>query len=345
MKTKILYLNKEAYNNGRTSGEYFKEIIKENIQYYEEKLYDEEYRNQVIKLINRLRKEYPKYYDEIRGKADGADVNFIQYFAMMCPELSKIQSHCTTIMCKKSNGNFIISHNEDDDYQEGNFAISKINVSNDWFITNDIWNMPFGNGFSWNSSGIIKTINYTYEPNVNCENLPRYFSQRHISEAKSIEDLIKRARELRPASGYHVNAIDVKKNIAVSIEVYPDDIDIQYIKDYYIHSNHYIHGKYKNNIQTDKGSNSVFRLKKANQLFTQLDNINLSNIKNILNYRSKEDKFENSIFQTQGDPYITGMNFSFDPDLNKEIKIYIYLNKEILILDYELKNIQIIENN
>ena len=185
-------------------------------------------------MSNKLQNEYPKYYEEIKGKADGADVNFIRYFAMMCPELSKIQSHCTTIMCKKSNGNFIISHNEDDDYQEENFAISKINTSNDWFVTNDIWNMPFGNGFSWNSSGIIKTINYTHEPNVNLENLSRYFSQRHISEAKSIEDLITRTRELRPASGYHVNAIDVKNNIAVSIEVYPDDIDVQYINDYYI---------------------------------------------------------------------------------------------------------------
>lgn len=344
MKTKILYLNEDAYNNGKISGKYFKEIIKENIQYYEEKLNNEEYKNQIIKLLNKLQNEYPQYYEEIKGKADGAGVGFIQYFAMMCPELSKVQSHCTTIMCKKSNGNFIISHNEDDNYQEGNFAISKINVSNGWFATNDIWNMPFGNGFSWNSSGIIKTINYTHEPNMNLDNLSRYFSQRHISEANSIEDLIKRTRELKPASGYHVNAIDIKNNIAVSIEVYPDDIDVQYINDYYIHSNHYIHNRYKNNIQTDEGSNSVFRLEKASQLFTKLNDRNLLNIKNILDYRSKEDEFENSIFQTYKDPYITGMNFSFDIDLNKEIKIYIYPNKEILTFDYELKNISKAEN-
>lgn len=345
MKTKILYLNEDAYNNGKISGRYFKEIIKENIQYYKKKLNNEEYKNKIIRLSNKLKNEYQKYYEEIKGKANGAGVDFIEYFAMMCPELSEIKSHCTTIMCKKANGNFIISHNEDDNYQEGNFCISKINTSDGWFATNDIWNMPFGNGFSWNSSGLIKTINYTHEPNINLENLSRYFSQRHISEAKSIEDLIKRCRELKPASGYHINAIDIKNNIAVSIEVYPDDIDVQYISNYYIHSNHYIHDRYKNNIQTDEGSNSVFRLEKARQLFAKLNDINLLNIKKILDYRSKEDKFENSIFQTEKDPYITGMNFSFDIDLNKEIKIYVYPNKEILTFDYELNNIPIVEKN
>lgn len=37
------------------------------------------------------------------------------------------------------------------------------------------------------------------------------------------------------------------------------------------------------------------------------------------------------------------MNFSFDIDLNKKIKIYVYPNKEILTFDYELNNIPIVE--
>lgn len=343
MKTKILYLNEDAYNNGKISGEYFRRRIKESTQYYKQQLNNEEYKNKVISLLTKLQNEYPQYYEELKGKADGAEVDFLEYFAMMCPELSRLKSHCTTIMCRKADKRFIISHNEDDNYEEGNFCISKVCTSDGWLVTNDIYNMPFGNGFTWNRSGIVKTINYTYEPNINLENLPRYFSQRHISEAKSIEDLIKRCNELRPASGYHVNAIDIKNNIAVSIEVYPDDIDVEYIGDFYIHSNHYIHNRYKNNIQTDEGSNSVFRLEKASQLFKELTDININNIKNILDYRSPEDKFENSIFQTEKDPYITGMNFSFDNELNKEIKIYVYPNKEMITFDYELNYVPVVE--
>ncbi len=343
MKTKILYLNEDPYTNGKKSGKYFKKIIKENIEYYRKNLEDEKYKNIIISLSDKLQDEFPNYYDEIKGKADGAEVEFLEYFSMMCPELLDQTSHCTSIICRKKDRKFIISHNEDDDYKEGNFCISKIKTLDGWFVTNDIYNMPFGNGFSWNSSGIIKTINYTHEPNVNLMNLPRYFSQRHISEADSIDDLIERCSKLRPASGYHVNAIDIKNNIAVSIEVYPDDIDVLYIDNYYIHSNHYIHNRYKNKIYTDKGSNSVFRLKKANELYSNLKEKNIVNIKSILDYRSIEDKFENSIFQTEKDPYITGMKFSFDNNRNKEIEIYVYPNNEIISLDYELKNNPIIK--
>lgn len=343
MNTKILKMNLDYYNNGKVSGNYFKNVIQRNIQYYHDIIIDNEYFSKITYLLDKLKRSYPQYYDEIKGKADGAQVDFYDYFAMMCPEVLNLKSHCTTIMCRKANHQFMISHNEDDNYETGNFCISKIKTDNGWFATNDVWNMPFGNGFSWNSHGIIKTINYTHEPNINLKNLPRYFSQRHISEASSIEDLIKRCNEIRPASGYHVNAIDIKNNIAVSIEVYPDSIDVEYIQDYYIHSNHYIHTKYKNNIQIDEKSNSVFRLEKANQLFKSLRDINLINIKNILDYRSEDDKFENSIFQTEKDPYITGMNFSFDLDFKEKIFLYVYPNKELLILDYAINHILKVE--
>ena len=53
------------------------------------------------------------------GKADGFGPDRLNYFAILCPEIIDINfEHCTTIMCKKDNGNYIISHNEDDDYKE-----------------------------------------------------------------------------------------------------------------------------------------------------------------------------------------------------------------------------------
>ncbi|SQB91640.1 carcinine hydrolase/isopenicillin-N N-acyltransferase family protein [Clostridium tetanomorphum] len=52
--------------------------------------------------------------------------------------------------------------------------------------------MPFGNAFSYNSHGIVKTINYCYSKDVNIEGIPRYFIQRYISEATSLDDFIRR---------------------------------------------------------------------------------------------------------------------------------------------------------
>jgi hypothetical protein len=73
---------------------------------------------------------------------------------------------------------------------------------------------------SWNSYGIVKTVNYCHDEDINLDNLPRYFSQRHLTEAKSIDEMISRCKEMKVASGFHINAIDINNNIAVSIEAY-----------------------------------------------------------------------------------------------------------------------------
>ena len=270
-KTNILYLNKSPYENGKLSGEYFKNNVKIDIETIKNLLLNDSIKNKIKIQFNNLKKEYPKYYDEVIGKADGLGLDRLNYFAVLCPEITDINfEHCTTIMCKKDNGNYIISHNEDDDYIEGNFCLSKVMIDdNNWFVTNDMYNMPFGNGISWNSYGIVKTINYCHDKNTNLDNYPRYFSQRHIAEAKSIDDLISRCKEMKVASGFHVNAIDINNNIAVSIEVYSNGVDAEYIDNYYIHSNHYIHKEYLNNQKTDNGSNSIFRLNKAKELLNK----------------------------------------------------------------------------
>ena len=337
METHILYLNNSPYENGRISGKYFKDKVEINIEKIKTALLDDNIKNSVIKQFNSIKNNYPKYYEETIGKADGLGIDRLLYFAVLCPEIMDINfEHCTTIMCKNSNKKFIISHNEDDEFLEGNFCLSKVKIDNEnWFVTNDMYNMPFGNGISWNSFGIIKTINYCHDDNNNISNYPRYFSQRHISEAKSIDDLIKKCGEMKIASGYHVNAIDINKNIAVSIEVYCDRIDVKYINNYYIHANHFIHGEYINNQKTDNGSNSIFRLNKCNDLICVRDR-NLKNIQDILNYRSQDNKFEKSILQTKDDPYITIFNFSYDCDNKDKIYINCYINNEKIELDYDV---------
>ena len=334
MKTDILYLNKSPYENGKISGEYFKNRVSIDLDYVNNALLDDDKKDLIVHQFNELKNNYPKYYEETIGKADGLGIDRLTLFAINCPEITNINfEHCTTIMCKNDNGKFIISHNEDDDYLEGNFCLSKVKIDdNNWYVTNDMYNMPFGNGISWNSYGIVKTINYCHDEVINLDNYPRYYLQRHISEAKSIEDLINRCREMKVASGFHVNAIDINNNIAVSIEVYSNGVDVEYINDYYIHSNHFIHKKYMDNPKTDNGSNSIFRLNKAKELFEH-SNKDLKNIKKILSYRSKEDRFDNSILQTKDDPYITLFNFFFDSE-----KIYLdnYTNNEKLELPYNL---------
>ncbi len=76
-------------------------------------------------------------------------------------------------------------------------------------------------------------------------------------------------------------------------------------------------------------------LNKAKELFSK-SNKNLDDIKNILNYRCDENKYEESILQTKDDPYITLFNFSFDTENGNNIYLNSYPNNEVIELKYDL---------
>ena len=336
MNTTILTLNKTSYENGKTSGQYFKSVLNPEILKDTPLKKRPELKEKCIHMMHKLQKEYPDYYEETIGKADGLEMDPIDYFSIMCPELFNFGfEHCTTIITKKDNGHFILSHNEDDNYIEQNFCLSKVYTDeHNWFMTNDMYNMPFGNGISYNSHGIIKTINYTHEEDIHPDELPRYYGQRYISEAESLEDLIKRCQTMKTASGFHVTAIDTNTLKAVSIEVYPDSISIIPVDNWYVHTNHYIHNTHKDNPKTDEGSNSIFRLHKAQQLIQHAEKTTDS-IRQVLNYRSPENRFDNSILQTTDDPYITLFNFTVDTEHLNHVKLNVKITNETIELEYK----------
>lgn len=336
MNTTILTLNKTSYENGKTSGQYFKSVLNPEILKDTPLKKRPELKEKCIHMMHKLQKEYPDYYEETIGKADGLEMDHIDYFSIMCPELFNFGfEHCTTIITNKDNGHFILSHNEDDNYIEHNFCLSKVYTDeHNWFMTNDMYNMPFGNGISYNSHGIIKTINYTHEEDIYPDELPRYYGQRYISEAESLEDLIKRCQTMKTASGFHVTAIDTNTLKAVSIEVYPDSISIIPVDNWYVHTNHYIHNTHKDNPKTDEGSNSIFRLHKAQQLIQHAEKTTDS-IRQVLNYRSPENRFDNSILQTTDDPYITLFNFTVDTEHLDHVKLNVKITNETIELEYK----------
>ncbi len=338
MKTTILNLHGSPYDNGYKSGQFFKNNTEINLEAVKNIVeHDDTKRKMIEANWQKLKKEYFQFYQETIGKADGLGVDRFIYFASLCPEiLNYINDSCSTIVCKKANGKYILSHNEDDIYIAGNFCLSKVwDDDRQWFVTNDMFNMPFGNGVSWNSYGIVKTINYCHEENINLQYFPRYFSQRLISSANSIEDMISRCKGMKIASGYHVNVIDINKNTAASIEVHNDNVDVEFINDEYVHTNHYIHGKYSEHQIADNGSNSIFRLNEARKQLKNLKSRDLFGIKNILSYRSKEDVFSNSILQLKKDPNETLFNFCYDCSATDNIYLNVYVNGEELSLKYD----------
>lgn len=338
MKTDILLLKGTPYEKGFASGAFFKSNIHSD-QFKTTPLQKHpKLKDKCLAMMNKLKLEYPDYYEETIGKADGLEMDRLDYFSLMCPELFSFGfEHCTTIIARKENGHFILSHNEDDLYIDGNFCMSKIYLDDqNWFMTNDMLNMPFGNGISYNSYGIVKTINYTHEEHTLPEYLPRYYGQRHISEAKSLDDLIKRCKEIKTASGFHVTAVDINTLKAVSVEVYPESISVIEINDLYVHTNHYIHHDHYFHQVTDQGSNSIFRLNKASELMKNASRT-VKSIKQVLQYRGQDNLFETSILQVAEDPYLTLFNFTIDTESPDMLFLDVNISDEHLLLLYHDK--------
>lgn len=341
MKLKFCALAGDAYALGYQSGYELRSALQREAKHYK-KILEGNYglKTAIQERAREVRLLLPDYHTEACGKADGAEIAQEVYWAMLCPELTEEVSHCTTIVLRRDDGSLILSHNEDDCYTEDNHCISKVcKGEKDWFVTNDTANMPFGNGFSWNSHGIVKTINYCHEEWPSIGDIPRYFMQRYISEATSLADFVGRCKAFKVASGFHAIALDKKAHEAISVEVYPNGkVSVIDIEKTYVHSNHYIHGDKGKKPELDEGSNSVLRLQKATEWVDTLDTHSTSteDLRKILEHRAKDNSFENSIWQNINDEYLTAFNFVFDTKAPDCIDLKHYLTNKVYRANYGL---------
>lgn len=339
LKTRFLKVDKSPYENGIITGKEMSIPIKKYSEKFKHLLNDENIMKKLDIIIKKLEERFPIYLEEVYGRAKGAAIEKKLYLLLMCAEILGEGVGCTSIICRRKDESFIIGHNEDDEYRNNpSYVTTCIKDNEEWFTTYDYFNMPFGNAFSYNSNGIIKTINYCYNEEVNLEGIPRYFIQRYITEATSIEDFIKRCNIDNRASGFHAIALDINKNIAVSVELTKDDISVKKIKDYYAHTNHYVHEKFKEK-KIQKESTTIFRLEKVYNLLkdkisVKRENIGIEDFNNILDYRG--ESYDNSVLALKGEPNFTCSRIVFDSRIKDKILLRFFNLDESFYLNYNI---------
>ncbi|WP_125154671.1 C45 family autoproteolytic acyltransferase/hydolase [Clostridium rectalis] len=337
-KLKFIKASGSAIELGKTIGIQFKREINLHVNKYKHLLNDNAILCKLEKIQKNLEKIFPKYLKEIYGRAQGALVNEKLYLLTMCAEILNEGVGCTTILYKRKDGTLVLAHNEDDTYKVNSACITKCMLEKEWFITYDYINMPFGNAFSFNSHGIVKTINFCYNNTIREEGVPRYFVQRHISEAKSLNDFINRCNIDNRASGFHAIALDVHENKAISVECDYKNISVKELNDFYVHTNHFVHKNIEyNHKEVPKESTSFFRLEKASQLLKKSiekkgDNISLKDFMSILNYRGKG--YEDSILALKNDPNFTCARFGIDTAQNEKVLLQFFNTKELFYKNY-----------
>ncbi|WP_315117978.1 C45 family autoproteolytic acyltransferase/hydolase [uncultured Clostridium sp.] len=342
-KIKFIEAKGNPYERGWISGVGLKEAINSSIKNYVHLLNNEDLMKKSAYIKEITKERFSDYILEIEGRAEGAGVDKDLYFLMMCAELLNEGVGCTTLVCKRKDGTILLGHNEDDSYNPGNSALTKCWNDKEWFVTYDYCNMPFGNAFSFNNYGIIKTINYCYSEEVSITGIPRYFLQRYISEAKSLEDFVNRCNIENRGSGFHAVALDINKNQCISVEVTHKDISVKEIDDYYVHTNHYIHQSISNREKiTGEGSTSPFRLEKGKELLKKKINekgneILSEDFVNILDYRGKN--YEDSILGIENEPNFTCSRIVFDTRISDKVLLQLFHTKEKHYQNYEDFNI------
>lgn len=339
MKPKVRYLEAAGtpYERGKKSGELFQRSLPAIIPKYRKLLANPRIKETATNIQRRVGKIFPAYLEEVYGRADGAGIDREVYFLLMCAELLGEGTGCTTVIHRNADNTLVLAHNEDDNYSTLNFSITKCITEQGWFVTSDFHTMPFGNGFSWNSHGIAKVVNFCPPPKVDLQSIPRYFIQRHISEAISLDDFSKRCQACSCASGFHALAVDVNTNSAVSIEITTDEVSAMSIENSFIHTNHYIHpGLLQQEQVKDRESTSAFRLETSrrllqNQMQTK-GRITLEDLRAIMRYRGSS--FNDSILAVQGDPYLTFATFALDTVHKNKVVIDFHTTGETVNYQY-----------
>ncbi len=305
------------FDRGFASGALFKVALQRRVERNRAALNDASIQARAREVIKKTEAVFPDYVAEVRGKAAGAGLDEPALSLLMCPELVENFSACTSLVFTKGDGNIILSHNEDDDFQDDNLAMTKMRMPDgSWFASNDMDKYILGHGFSWNSHGIVKTVNYVRPIHETLDNISRIFLQRYITEASSIEDAIERCQITQCATGFHALVLDTITKKAVSIEVADSSVDIQDV-DMYAHSNHYCHESITHgNEVADSGYNSPFRLSKTWELVRQLgSSASGDDARAVLEYRGKD--FDNSILVMKDEvktdiSWYTLVNFTID---------------------------------
>ncbi len=188
-------------------------------------------------------KAYPQIIEEIKGVAEGANVETIELFTYLVEELwaapSQKAEACSDIVLTSplTDGRIIVGHNNDlpVDFLDKTFPIEWTFDDGSSMFT--VGPLGFYVSSGVNSFGISLTGN-ELTPTDNKIGIPRAVIARAILTAKNIEEAINIATDQRRASSYN-NVISTKDR-AISIEGSGTSFEIIEPKNGYLaHTNHY----------------------------------------------------------------------------------------------------------
>ncbi|KAK6116976.1 hypothetical protein DH2020_049220 [Rehmannia glutinosa] len=225
-------------------------------------------------------KKYPKYWDELRGTAQGSGAPFLEIMLLnfrkeILPFISKAEKNCINDSIDDCSDILVVSdsmavaaHNEDANVALlGHTYLIKGNLSNGVSFTAYTYAGELPScAFGFNSLGLAFTLNSVppSEHEIAAGAIGRNFISRDLLEAQSIDDALARIYSSEASVGHSYNLIDINNRRIMNVETASRNRYSVYEvgAEPFFHANMYLHLK----VQQEQDENSLSRQKRAAML-------------------------------------------------------------------------------
>ena len=251
----IVYVQGTHHDIGRQIGCDRREIIHGMLATYRRHLEEESNRLQLAdwreailharKYLPFAEERVPQYVEELRGMADGAELDFNDLLVLNCMEAlteDALHAGCTSLAAAPevtADGSLLVGHNEDwlpDDF-ETVYLVHAQPHDEPAFLAITYGGLLPNIGF--NQHGIAQCCDSVY-PNDARIGVPRIFVSRAVLAAKTPSQAIRAALDRRRAAGYNHLIVHVSGEM-YNVEVSAQDFEVIYGSDGLLaHTNNYI---------------------------------------------------------------------------------------------------------
>ncbi len=210
------------------------------------KFADADRRKRFDPFLAALKRNFPDYLDELKGIAQGAEVDFDLIFTLnLNPELSAMmragrEEDCSTVIAKTGD-KILLGHNEDgsEQYLDLMFLLKAKTPAGKIFFALTYPGIIPGNGPGINNQGIIHTCNYIGGKKFQ-EGIPRYFIDRAMLEADSMDQAISFGSHPARAYSQAHNLVSISEKRAVMLESSVSKVAVKEVNGILPRTNHYI---------------------------------------------------------------------------------------------------------
>jgi isopenicillin-N N-acyltransferase-like protein len=251
----IVYAAGNHYDMGGQIGADRKQVIQEMLAVYRRHFEEEGVRMGIAdweeailharKYLPFAEESVPQYVEELRGVAEGADVDFSDLLVLNCVEAiteDALHTGCTSLAAAPevtADGSLLVGHNEDwlPDDQDTVYLVHARPDDEPAYLAITYGGLLPNIGF--NEHGIAQCCDSVY-PNDARIGVPRIFVSRAVLAARTLAEAIRAALNRRRAAGYNHLIVHVSGEM-YNVEVSAEDFDVIYGLDGMLaHTNNYM---------------------------------------------------------------------------------------------------------